>query len=99
MWWKNDSTYQGNNQSADLGFNSPLTDAYCQIFGIEELKEVNVNVIPSHMRTKCAIVYGDLTIDDTMKQAIIESVNYALKNPNIAPPQTARETPVLEPLS
>ena len=72
---------------------------YCQIFGIEELKQVNVDTIPGHTRTKCAQAYGDLEIDDTMKQAIIESVNYALKNPNTAPPQTARETPILEPLT
>lgn len=72
---------------------------YCQIFGIEELTEVNVDTIPAYMRTECAKMFGDLTIDDTMKQAIIESVNYSLKHPNEAPPQTARETAILEPLT
>lgn len=91
--------YRDYTHMSDFGRLIVAYQWYCQIFGIEELKEVNVNVIPSHMRTKCAIIYGDLAIDETMKQAIIESVNYALKNPNIAPPQTARETPVLEPLN
>ena len=31
--------------------------------------------------------------------AIIESVNFALQNPNTAPPQTARESTILEPLT
>lgn len=39
MWWKNDSTYQGNNQSADLGFNSPLTDADHCVLLSTQLKE------------------------------------------------------------
>lgn len=90
--------YRDYTHLADFGRLIVAYQWYCQIFGIEELKEVKVNVIPSHMRTNCAMSYGDLTIDETMKQAIIESVNYALKNPNIAPPQTARETAILEPL-
>lgn len=91
--------YRDYTHMSDFGRLIVAYQWYCQIFGIEELTEVNIDMIPAHMRTKCAIVYGDLEIDETMKQAIIESVNYALKHPNEAPPQTARETPVLEPLN
>ena len=39
MWWKNDSTYQGNHQHFDLGFNSPLAEAeHCVILS-DHLKE------------------------------------------------------------
>lgn len=73
---------------------------YAQIFGLEELTEVNVNVIKEHMRaTQREKAFGDLVITEAHKQAIIASVNYALKNPNKAPPQTARESAILEPLN
>lgn len=91
--------YRDYTHMSDFGRLIVAYQWYCQIFGIEELTEVNVNMIPQHMRTKCAQIYGDLEITDVMKQAIIESVNFALENPNTAPPQTARETPILEPLS
>lgn len=73
---------------------------YAQIYGIEELTEINVDVIPAHMRaTDKEQLFGDLTITEEHKQIIIESVNYALKNPNVAPPQVARESAILEPLN
>ena len=91
--------YRDYTHMSDFGRLIVAYQWYCQIFEVEELTQVNVDMIPRHMRTDCAQMYGDLAIDETMKQAIIESVNYALKNPNVAPPQTARETPVLEPLA
>jgi len=72
---------------------------YAQIYGLEELTEVNVNVIPKEMRaTTREQAFGDLVITEKHKQAIIACVNYALKNPNGIPPQTAREEAFLEPL-
>lgn len=91
--------YRDYTHMSDFGRLIVAYQWYCQIFSVEELTEVNVDMIPAHMRTKCAKMFGDLAIDDTMKQAVIESVNFALKHPNEAPPQTAREIPILEPLT
>ena len=47
MWWKNDSTYQGNHQHFDLGFNSPLAEAeHCVILS-DHLKGKLKNYISS----------------------------------------------------
>ena len=44
-----------------------------------------------------ASLYGEITQEG--KEAIIASVNYALKNPNTNPPQTARQPATLEPIN
>lgn len=68
---------------------------YAQVYGLAELKKVNVNVIPDHMRaTSRERSLGDIEITQSHKEA----VNYALQNPNIAPGQQARDAAVLEPL-
>lgn len=72
---------------------------YAQIYGLEEITEVKVDVIPTHMRaTEWEKPFGDLEITEEHKQKLMDSVNYALKNPNVAPPQTARPSATLEPL-
>lgn len=90
--------YRDYTHLSDFGRLISAYQWYCQLFGIEELTEVNVDVIRADLRATREQVFGDLEITQTHKQAIIESVNFALKNPNTAPPQTARETPFLEPL-
>lgn len=85
---------------SDFGRLIVAYQLYAQIFGLGELDAVNVNVIPAEMRaTYREQAFGDLEITDTHKEAIIASVNYALKHPNQAPEQTARNPAVLEPLS
>ena len=56
-----------------------------------------MDTIPENMRVPGATDKGDITITDDMRNAIIASVNYALKHPNEAPSQN-RATPILEAL-
>ena len=85
---------------SDFGRLIVAYQLYAQIFGLEELTSVNVDVIPAgHRATYREQEFGDIEITQQHKDAIIASVNYALKNPNTNPPQTAREPAYLEPLS
>lgn len=69
---------------------------YAEIFGLEKLEAVNVDVVKQDMRFRSEQKYGDLVITQEMKDAIIASVNWALQHPNENPPQTAREPAFLE---
>lgn len=92
--------YRDYTHLSDFGRLIVAYQWYAQIFGLEELTEVNVDMIAAHLRaTAKEQKFGDLEITEAHKQIIIESVNYALKNPNVAPPQIARQTAILEPLS
>ena len=72
---------------------------YAQIFGLEELTQVNVELIRADMRaTSREQAFGDLMITQQHKDAIMACVNYALKNPNKAPTDTIRDQAILEPL-
>ena len=72
---------------------------YAQIYGLEEITEVNVSLIRQQMRaTSREQAFGDLAITDTHKEAIIASVNYALQHPNQAPEQVVRQEAILEPI-
>ena len=96
---RNYDLYRDYTHLSDFGRLIVAYQLYAQIYGLEELTEVKVDVIPKHMRaTAREQAFGDLELTETHKQAILDSVNYALKNPNVAPPQTARETALLEPL-
>ena len=71
---------------------------YAQIFGLEKLEAVNVDLVKANMRAtfreqQC----GDLEVTQQHKDAIIASVNFALANPNEVPEQTARPAAFLEP--
>ena len=89
--------YRDYTHLSDFGRLIVAYQIYAQIFGLEELTEVNVDVIPAEMRaTSREKPLGDIEITEEHKAAIIASVNYALKHPNEAPEQTARPTPILE---
>ena len=90
--------YRDYTHLGDFGRLLVAYQWYAQIFGLEELETVKVETIAENMRVTGAQDKGDITITDAMRNAIIQSVNYALKHPNEAPPQIARENPVLEPL-
>ena len=55
---------------------------YAELMGLEEITQVNYDTIPAYMMYKPV---GALEITEEMKQIIIDSVNYALKNPMTAP--------------
>lgn len=92
--------YRDYTHLSDFGRLLVGYQLYAQIYGLEEITQVNVDLIPQHMRaTDLEKAFGDIVITQQHKDAIIASVNYALKNPHTAPPQLARENPILEPLS
>jgi len=61
---------------------------YAKFMGLTELTEVNVDVVPKDLRAPRFKKYGDLEITAEMKQQLLDSVNYALKNPFTLPAQT-----------
>ena len=55
---------------------------YAELFGISEITDVKIDVIPANMRaTSREKAMGDLEITKEHKEIIIESVSHALKNP------------------
>lgn len=54
---------------------------YAQIYGLEEITQVNVDAIPAHLRQWRWVSRGDVSLTPEMKENLIKSVNYALKNP------------------
>lgn len=92
--------YRDYTHLSDFGRLIVAYQIYAQIYGLTELNEVNVDVIPADMRaTFREQPLGDIEITQAHKQAIIASVNYALAHPNEAPPQEARQAAILEPLT
>jgi hypothetical protein len=69
---------------------------YAQIFGLEKLEDVKLDVVEAKYRLDGTRGYGNLQITQKHKDAIIASVNWALANPNKAPEQTARPEAFLE---
>lgn len=55
---------------------------YAELMGLEEITEVNIDVIPRAMLFNSLT---DMEVTEEMKQIIIDSVNYALKNPLAMP--------------
>ena len=84
---------------SDFGRLIVAYQIYAQIYGLEKLEDVKVDVIKANMRaTSREKMFGDLEITQQHKEAIIASVNFALANPNKVPEQTARPEAVLESL-
>ena len=85
---------------SDFGRLIAAYQLYAQIFGLEKLEDVKVNMIRQGMRaTERERKFGDLQITQKHKDALIASVNFALAHPNEVPEQKARPAAILEPLS
>ena len=59
---------------------------YATIMGIDEIEEMNLDAVPANLKHKnskfpAADADGNYTITQDMKENLIESVNWALKNP------------------
>lgn len=94
---RNYELYRDYVHLSDYGRLLVAYQLYAQIFGLEKLEEINVDVIKADMRfSDRERKYGDIEIAQKHKDAIIASVNYALAHPNEVPPQTAREPAFLE---
>ena len=97
---RNYDLYRDYVHLSDFGRLIAAYQVYAQYFGLEELTSVNLDVVEANMRaTYREVAFGDFVLTQQHKEAILASVNYALKNPNTNPPQTAREPAILEPLS
>ena len=76
---------------SDFGRLLVAYQLYAQIYGLETLEKVSVDLLPANMRaTQYEKGFGDLEITQQHKDAIIASVNFALAHPLEAPEQTAR---------
>ena len=94
---RNYELYRDYVHMSDYGRLLVAYQMYAQLFGLEKLEAVNVDVIKAEMRfSQRERKYGDIEITQQHKDAIIASVNYALAYPNEIPPQTAREPAFLE---
>ena len=58
---------------------------YAQIYGLEKIDAVNVDVIEAHLRQWRWVPEGDVPLTQEMKDAIVESVNYTLQHPKERP--------------
>ena len=57
---------------------------YAQFTG-KEVTEINLDSIPAHLRHKSTQNLGDMEVTEEMKQNIIKTVDYTLKNPWAVP--------------
>lgn len=82
---------------SDFGRLLVAYQVYAQIFNLEKLEAVKVDVVKEKMRFSWREqIFGDLEITQQHKDAIIASVNFALKNPNKVPEQKARPAAYLD---
>lgn len=76
---------------SDFGRLIAAYQLYAQIYELDKLEKVSVDLLPANMRaTQYEKAFGDLEITQQHKDAIIASVNFALAHPLEAPEQTAR---------
>ena len=76
---------------SDFGRLIAAYQLYAQIYGLEKLESVKVDVIEANTRTtETDKRFGDVIITEKHKEALIASVNFALAHPLEAPEQTAR---------
>ena len=60
---------------------------YCKLTGetFDSIDDIQVDVIPAHLRHSRFTAEGDMAITDEMKQAILEAINYAMNTPYEVP--------------
>lgn len=93
---RNYDLYRDYVHLSDFGRLMVAYQLYAQIFGMEKLEDVKVQVIKESSRQSESKMFGDLEITQQHKDAIIASVNWALANPLKQPEQTARPEAFLE---
>lgn len=65
----------------DIGRLIAAYSVYCELYGIEELKEVKVDAIPKSFLKSTVDKSVDLVLTDAEKAVILEAVNNTIKNP------------------
>lgn len=75
------SMYRDYIHLSDYGRLFAAYQEYAQIYGLEKIDAVNVDVIEAHLRQWRWVPEGDVPLTQEMKDAIVESVNYTLQHP------------------
>ena len=65
----------------DIGRLIAAYSVYCELYGIEELKEIKVDTIPKSFLKSTEDKSKDLVLTDAEKAVVLEAVNNTLKNP------------------
>ena len=77
-------TYRDYTHLSDFARLIVAYNWYCQVFDVEAISEVKVDVIPWSMRAPWGYRHqklGDLTLTQQHKDVLLESVNYGLQHP------------------
>ena len=75
------SMYRDYIHLSDYGRLFAAYQEYAQIYGLDHIDAVNVDVIEAHLRQWRWVPEGDVPLTQEMKDAIVESVNYTLQHP------------------
>ena len=76
--------YRDHNHLSDFGCLLVGYAWYAQFTG-KPVTEINLETIPVHLRHKVYQPLGDMTVTEEMKDIIIKTVDYTLKNPWAVP--------------
>ena len=76
--------FRDHTHLSDFGYLLVAYAFYAQFTG-NEVTQINIDSIPAHLRHKNTQGQGDLQITEEMKDAIIKTVDYTLKNPWAVP--------------
>lgn len=76
--------FRDHTHLSDYGYIL-IAYAFCAQFTGKPVTEINIDSIPAHLRHKNTQSEGDLILTEDMKQAIIKTVDYTLKNPWAVP--------------
>lgn len=80
--------YRDYTHISDFGRLIVAYNWFCQMFDVDELSEVKVDIVESENRAEYGNrqrVYGDLELTEDHKNVLIESINHSLKNPLAIP--------------
>ena len=76
--------FRDHTHLSDYGYILIAYAFYAQFTG-NAVTEINIDSIPAHLRHKTTQSQGDLILTEEMKQQIIKTVDYTLKNPWAVP--------------
>jgi len=76
--------FRDHTHLSDYGYLLVAFAFYAQFTG-KEVTQVNLSSIPAHLRHKNTQGQGDLQVTEEMKQVILKTVDYTLKNPWAVP--------------
>ena len=84
LGYEDKDLFRDHTHLSDFGYILIAYAFYAQFTG-KAVTEINIDSIPAHLRHKSTQGEGDLILTEAMKQAIIKTVDYTLKNPWAVP--------------